>query len=260
MRGADWQDPDADPERRIIVHYHIFKNAGTSIDKALEGYFGAGLVKKDQHAGIDPQSLAREIETNPALTAYSSHTTLLPVPKLRGVSLFPIIFVRHPIRRARSVYQFERQQQIDTEGSLAARSMSFSDFIKWRLSRPRDRALRDFQSDRLAAQSPVSGTVKDRALDALTTLDFVGVVEEFPLSTALLNAWLTPYFPGLSFTNKRHNATAPENQTAAQDLAEIEETLGPSLYEKLLAENEADLALFEAARSQLLARRPSIVL
>jgi hypothetical protein len=97
-------------KRSVIVHYHSFKNSGTSFDELLTANY------KDDHLCFDgpfpytmfnQQELLKVIRRNPSKVAFSSHSIRLPVPTDLDHNAVAAIFVRHPILRIRSVYGFE---------------------------------------------------------------------------------------------------------------------------------------------------------
>jgi len=91
------------PARTLVLHYHLFKNAGTSVDELLKRNFGARWAQKEFEGGPGREKkavqLASYLGEKPNLLAFSSHTAQLPTPQLEGVSVFPILFIRHPIDR-----------------------------------------------------------------------------------------------------------------------------------------------------------------
>ena len=114
--------------RKVLIHYHLFKNAGTSVDAILRRNFGHRWVNTEfpPRAQADHQEAVRRlILDNPNLAAVSSHTLMLPVPEIEGVEVFPILFVRHPLDRLKSAYEFERQQTTATVGSELAKDVRF---------------------------------------------------------------------------------------------------------------------------------------
>jgi hypothetical protein len=73
--------------RPIIVHHHIFKNAGTSIDFSLKKYFGGKWsALEGEHARhiVTEKILLEFIQNNPGVSAISSHS-LRPVRSLNNV-------------------------------------------------------------------------------------------------------------------------------------------------------------------------------
>ena len=90
----------------MIIHYHIFKNAGTSIDYALKRVFGDawGVFESDNaHTILTAEDLRKYLVDHIELKAVSSHVLR---PPLTNDHSLPILFLRHPILRAKSVYEF----------------------------------------------------------------------------------------------------------------------------------------------------------
>src|SRR5690242_16822953 len=118
--------------RNVIIHYHIFKNAGSSIDRILADSFGPRWTTLE---GSTPTSLLtshdveRYLEMNREIRALSSHLARPPLP--RNVNAFPIIFIRHPIDRAASVYIHERRATTNIKSSEIAKLRDFSGYVRW---------------------------------------------------------------------------------------------------------------------------------
>ena len=128
--------------QNILVHFHIYKNAGTSIDYSLSRSFGASSTTfepKDVAGVLDAHGLALFLADRPAIRAVSSH---IEVPYLRLAHCMPIIMLRHPIERARSVFQFDRRDV--TQHNHAAARGSFAEYVDWALDAP-DGQIRNYQ-------------------------------------------------------------------------------------------------------------------
>lgn len=87
----------------IIFHFHLFKNAGTSVDELLRRNFGDRYTAKEFN--FHPyqkniQNVINWIKEEKDKIAFSSHTARLFKPGLlekEGLKFIPIIFVRHII-------------------------------------------------------------------------------------------------------------------------------------------------------------------
>jgi hypothetical protein len=188
----------------------------------------------------------RLILDNPNLAAISSHTLMLPVPEIEGIEIFPILFVRHPLDRLKSAYEFERQQRAETVGSELAKEQDFAGYIKARLAIPGDRACRDFQVYRLAMAVPVEeGGERERALMALDRLPFVGLVEEFGASAAALQERVRPLFPEFKALDVRVNMMASRPGSLEARLEETRRELGEETLATVMAANEADMNIYQ---------------
>lgn len=183
--------------RKVILHYHLFKNAGTSLDAALKEAFGKeNWITKEfpNNPKLNKDSVKQWIVDNPEVVCFSSHTAFLPPPKIEGVDIFPIIFLRNPIDRIISAYNFERKQNAATFGSTLARNTTLEGYIETRLSIPNDRQCRNFHTHRLAMMYPENeGEELTRAKKAIRELPFVGLVEEFDKSISDLNQKLNDF-------------------------------------------------------------------
>lgn len=121
--------------RNVVIHYHIFKNAGSSIDKILLDNYGSAWAPFE---GSTPTSLlsvrdlAEFVLSRPDIQAVSSHLARPPLPRV--VNAIPIVFLRDPIDRARSAYAHERRAPSNVKSSEVAKNGSFRDYVNWCLN------------------------------------------------------------------------------------------------------------------------------
>ncbi len=198
--------------RTIILHYHLFKNAGTSVDAILKKNFGSRWVTREFEGNPDQRAadLRDWIVQNPAAVAFSSHTMRCPVPQIEGVNIVSIMFLRDPIQRLRSAYSFERVQKINNIGANLASTHSFEGYVRARLEMNGDRQCRNFQTAWFAGLVPGQAPELDRAAQGLKAVSVVGLVEEFDLSLERLSAILKPAFPSFTWDSVRANVSKPE--------------------------------------------------
>jgi hypothetical protein len=222
--------------RTIILHYHLFKNAGTSVDTILKRNFGDRWVTREfpPMDGNNTASVADWITETPEAVAYSSHTMMGPIPQVDGVRVITFLLLRDPIERIKSAYRFERSQAADTWGARLAKQYDFAGYVRARLAQPGDRQCRNFQTHRLASLMPGPGTELARAELALDALSVVGQVETFDRAIADLAAAVAQAFP--DFTSE----TVTKNQS--QTPAEIEVS---DISDTLVEANLSDLSLIE---------------
>lgn len=236
--------------RTVILHYHLFKNAGTSLDATFKANFAEGewLTKE-----FSPQPEKNKMEVtewivnNPNAKCFSSHTAILQVMQIENVKVLPVIFVRHPIDRIASVYNFEKRQTSDSFGAVLAKNTDMAGYIETRLSLKHDRQCRNFHTDRFATMiSKDFGTELDRALQVLQVLPFVGIVEEFNNSLQQLETWLREEgFSEINLKPLHKNVSRDQSKSLHIKLIEIEKQIGATIFQKLQKENQADLALYE---------------
>ena len=235
-------------DRVVAVHYHLFKNAGTSLDSAFQEALGEGeWVTREfggpPHARRD--GLAAWIASEPAARCFSSHTSLLPVASIPGVHAVPVIFLRHPLDRIASAYTFESRQGADSFGSVLARNTSLAGYVETRLSIPADSQCREFHAQRLAGNYlPGEGDLRARALRALDELPFVGLVESYGDSLRRLeNVLGASGFGRIELKNRTKNTSRGRPKSLEEKLDDMRDKLGDALYTELERANAVDLEL-----------------
>lgn len=239
--------------RKIVFHYHLFKNAGTSVDLLLKKNFGRLWVSNEFSSNDYPTNLSQVsswLQQAQYAQAFSSHTALLPAPQMDGIEIFPIIFIRHPIDRIASAYAFERTQNADTAGSIIARNTSFNGYINAHLNQPSYSQCRNFHLSKLKNLfADKTGNPADLAIDAVTNLPFVGLVEQYDESIKRLITWLKPHFPYITAVTESRNITRDISIPLEQKLHQIHQQIGDDCYSRLLAANRDDLALYNAIKN-----------
>ncbi len=235
--------------RKVILHYHLFKNAGTSLDESFKANCKAGeWVTREfpSSAHKNRKELQAWIASEANAVCFSSHTAMLPPPEIAGVSVFPVIFVRHPIDRIASVYAFERRQGADTFGSKLARNGDLSRYVEVRLSEVHDRQCRNFHVNRFAAMYPDShGSELERAVKAARNLPFVGVVSRFDDSLRKLESGLREAgFEAISLQSVQKNVSRTIDAAMDDKMAEIRSRMAPEIYQALVEANGDDIEFF----------------
>ncbi len=107
-------------KRKVIVHNHVFKNAGTSDDHMLKDSLGERWVEWDTPnpgGKISPAELETFILDHPDIVAVSSDQAMPPLPD-QHLDIYPIVFLRHPVDRAYSAYLFEWNKQQSTDAPI----------------------------------------------------------------------------------------------------------------------------------------------
>jgi hypothetical protein len=246
--------------RTVIVHYHLFKNAGTTVDGILERNFPGDarghLEGPFPWSTVSPNEILAYALANPAVRAISSHQARLPLPRHPEIAFLPILFLRHPIDRFASVYEFERRQPADSlSPSVAiARNGGLAAFANWVVEREATAVCRNFQVAHVAsAQSDMRearSTHNDylQSLAHLRGLPFFGIVESFEDSMKALQAIVRPHIGELNIDFSIENCTPGRKATLEERLEHIESELGPSLYRELLEHNALDMLLYREAK------------
>jgi hypothetical protein len=234
QRRNDPKEPVRSTGRTLILHYHLFKNAGTSVDAMLLKNFGNQWATREfaqRGRRTNSDDVSEYLRARPDLLALSSHTARLPLPALDGAHIFPILFLRHPIDRLRSAYLFERKQISDTPSSKLAKANNFAGYLRNLMAIPGHRQARNFQTHRLAFFDPQGpGSERERAGRALEALPFVGLVDDYDRSIERLQSLLHPLFPTFRAFNVHINVTRARGGTVDESLRETEEELGADLF------------------------------
>lgn len=226
--------------RSIVLHYHLFKNAGTSLDAILRQNFGEAWVTQEfpQGSACNGPQVSEWIESHPQACAFSSHTMTGPLPSLDAIRAIPILMLRDPLARIRSAYLFESQQKVDTLGSRLAKAHDLNGYVMARLNFAGDRQCRNFHTTILARMTPGSEDELTRAMASITRLREIGViglVERFEDTMDRLAARLRPIWPSFEVRHVRVNTSDKFGH------AEI----GPELEATLREANAQDLKLLD---------------
>lgn len=235
------------PSRSVIVHYHIFKNAGSSLDEILKRMVPGGYLMVEGLEGkpLSAQGLADHISANPDVAIFSSHTAVMRPPPVEGITIFPVVFVRHPIDRIRSVYAFERRQPVNpfVIGTQKAKELDFPGYVRWRLDSPHSIAIVNHHVT-LFARGLGKETSLGAALMFLEALPFVGVVERFDNSVAMLKSALAERFKLCDAPLLQVNVNPERLESMADRISQTREELGDELFDEVLAKNVEDLEFY----------------
>lgn len=248
--------------RDVIVHYHIFKNAGTSIDASLSASFGSGWLSYDPDpvwTNVLPQEILGVFESRPDLRAISSHQLRWPEPAAEGLRVFPLVLLRHPIDRIRSIYEYGKRV-----GYTDIIGRTFPEYVDWLLRPEGSIVARSFQTlfmsddDALRETPEVPSVVTpahfESARRRIDGLEMFGLVERFEESVAIFDRVLRSKFPDLDLLPHVENASPGKAELLETRLTHIADALGERRYQRVIRTNEADLELWHHAMAQFEAR------
>lgn len=245
-------------KRKVIVHYHIFKNAGTSVDHMLKESLGPQWTEWDtSNSGgkISPAEMETYLLDHPELLAVSSHQAVPPLPS-RHLEVYPIVFIRHPLDRAYSAYLFEWKKQQKSEAPTGP----FEAYIAEKFKHPRRNAIEDFQTLHLSnrgyeSRSPSSALDDEEILrnakTFLLSLPFFGLVEDYAKSMERMKQALSPAFPQLSFKAFHANVLQDKELSVYEKVKRLRATTAPEAFNQLVLRNQMDLRLYEFASACL---------
>lgn len=257
---TDLIEQNEDRTRSVILHFHIFKNAGSSVDSILSDSFPGGWANYD---GPVPEFFIHQSEmeiiarNRAQLKAISSHQIRLPLPVSSVVEFLPIVFVRRPELRIASMWRFQRQRKDDHPATLLARQLSLKDWVARCLEPGAPISIKNNQTHLFSFQYDKRVKANDpdalpRAIKNIESIPFVGIVEAFNESMQLYEELYAPKVSGFRF-----RATSPSNVTdnpsisANKKMKNLQNELGSKLFERLQDNNEKDIVLYEKCMSFL---------
>lgn len=243
--------------RFVILHYHFLKNAGTSIEEILHRSFGGYFTMIDspeRDGDISYDDLLGLLNANPLMRAVSSHQIRYPVPQVPGFIFFDVCFLREPIDRIRSMYDYFREKPVagDPVSDIAGVSEP-GDFI----SRLIDEApwyLNNAQVNLLAngiANDPPTEQDFDRAMSRMLRTSFLGVVDDFNRSLFAGEHFLRPLFPELNCASEAVNVSRGLEDTLEGRIAKLRKACNPSVFAELERLNALDSKLVALARAEV---------
>jgi hypothetical protein len=246
--------------RFVVLHYHIFKNGGSTIDFALRRSFGDRFA--DFHGTHDDAILVADdlvdlMRGNPSISAVSSHHTRYPKPHARGFVFFDICFIRHPLSRIRSLYHYGRRT--DPANWLAQLALAHDEagFIA-HLVEHFPHMVTDVQINHLVNGSAFARAAGPRDLDAaiaiLQRMSVPGVVELFDESLTTAEFFLRPAFPRIDLAYIAQNVSAPGgyHPSGRDDILDVCRTAwGEETFASALSLNSWDLLLHKAAQDEV---------
>ena len=248
----------------VVVHYHIFKNAGTTVDWILKKNFGELARTFD---GSDPEGtvpahyLLDFIKQFPDSKSISSHQLRLsPSLKNDNYNFIPMIFIRDPIDRAFSIYSYFRRRDDDYSFSVKARTSSMKEFLEWYFN-TNNPVMRNFQVVYLTKDDffiSVDASDYNFAKERLKNIPILGVVEQMDESLVIAEQLLSTYFEKIDLSYIKQNVSPDRNGTLESRLSVGKTLVGDEIWNLLIKSNDLDLKLYNEARETVNFRKQNI--
>jgi hypothetical protein len=186
--------------------------------------------------------------------ALSSHQIHYPVPAAPGYIFFDMCFLRDPIDRLRSTYDYFRQRPAAGDPlSDAANSLGFGEFFRSLLERfpeqvdnPQVNLLANGGADRETVPEDLGPAMK-----RMIQTSFLGVVDCFDQSMIAGQSLLSAVFPSLECSYQPANVSRGFGGTMASRRIQFQEACGRAVYAELLRQNALDCRLIRAARAEV---------
>lgn len=244
--------------RNVIVHAHIFKNAGSSFDDTLLTNFGDDFIdhREDSLISNDKNFLENYLKENNEVKAFSSHSVYHKPKDFDNVKIHSVYFLRNPIERIKSVYNFEKKQPTrDSSGAKMAKTLNFEEYVAWRMQDDVPATIRNLQTIFLAGDGPHPRYMEKKFALALENLDsthLLGIVDRYDESMVVFEDYLKQFFSKIDLSYIRRNIT-DQNLTDSIEIKieKITNELGTELVSIVNKKNTYDLELYRKSNQLL---------
>lgn len=250
-------------QRNVLLHHHIFKNAGTTFERVLDENYGDGHIKFDgpfSFSVINQDQLSAIIQRHPNAMACSSHQIHLPAPSATQFRPISVVFVRNPMLRIRSVFLFSTrsEEQKRKEMTHSDPLAGLEEWISQKLSGDQDLLqISNLQTSMLSRCYNLPPKLEGRegrvhfdlqlAVNNLSVVPCLGRVEYFDTDVSSFTETLAKFGLPFSYTKREaENVSSPDyKNTVREQLQAMEQSLSPETWQKLHWLNHQDLALYE---------------
>jgi hypothetical protein len=235
----------------VLLHCHLFKNSGSTIDWALRRSFMRGFVnhRDDREMAKGGMEYVEKYLANRkrVIAISSHHMPFDPYYQSTNYAFWHIIMLRHPIARTVSVYEYEKIQPPVSLGARKAKELDMRSYFEWRMRMDSPAVLRNYYTRYLTnkkhpAQDLRNQDFEEALLRCALPNVLIGIVERFDESMVLFENSLKAHFQKLNF------AYIKQNQNFAVPKEPIEylrEKLGCALFSELNDKNTLDSSLYE---------------
>ena len=251
-------------KQSILLHFHIFKNAGSTIEWLLEKNFPKKNLSIDgENPGeiIQMKQINDILERKTSIKTISSHQIRYPIPKNTRFNFISILFLRHPIDRAFSIYYFKKNEIDDSIGSIKARSMSLPEFIKWNMDFKEYMPMKNFQVLFLSNKTTKEGVSEkdlEIAINRMKSSSIIGVVDRMDESLVIAESFLKQEFPKINLAYVKQNVSKERKGTMIERLKHSEDNLGTDLKNRLIEYNKLDMKLYHSTNKEMDKRKKKI--
>ena len=257
--------------RHVLVHYHIYKNSGTSFENVLDTSFGARHERFDgpyPFFTINQDQLDQIIERRKDAIAFSTHQALLPQPSSTSYRVVAAMFMRHPILRLGSIYRYKHGSD---DGTLTARLATEHDFSGWieesfahrteltQISNPQTRYLAGVYGRQAIVEVRRDLLSYDliTAKRNLSNVEMLGRTECFDADIRRFAKIAAGFGIELRIPeNCHHNATDTSSEPVGQRAEALLSELPSTMRDRLMAANRQDFELYELAQHLIETRQP----
>ena len=241
-----------------FLHYHIFKNGGTTIDWILKKNFGKSFEEihtPSVNGYIYSDFINDYFDKQPNIIALSSHHFRPPFPLSDKNNYIEICFLRHPIDRLNSMYSFYNRSKINDDISTQkAKELSLSEYIDWIMETKHYIAINSqtcLFSKSGAFYYPPSNLDLEYAIQTIENVKFLGVVEFFDESMVAAEYFLKPVFPKIDLSYIPQNIDKSRKQNLKDRIKIFRKKCGEKKFSQIKKNNKLDEILVEHATKEL---------
>jgi hypothetical protein len=192
------------------------------------------------------------LQSHPEIAAVSSHTLWSPLPKAENIHFREVLFLREPLDRLRSMYDFYGRSPVSPHPlTRKAKELDLQSFLKYLISshphlvqNPQLRALATS-----GARVPVRCDL-DNAAMLVRRAAVVGTVELYDKTLATGERHLRKIFPSLDLSNIPKNVSQGRANDLQLRLKQFEAECGTDLCAELKALNKLDSELVAMAADE----------
>jgi hypothetical protein len=164
-----------------------------------------------------------------------------------------ILFLRHPVARLCSIYEFYRRTDLETDPLIAAaKTRDAREFFQL-LAEDYPYHVNNAQVSLLANASRELPTESDLAVaaDVISQATVLGVAELFDESAVSAENSLGRAFKGLDFSYVPQNVSTERLMSLDDQLARFQKHCGTEIFDRMIKLNQLDLALVQMAREDV---------
>lgn len=245
--------------RRVLLHRHIFKNGGQTLERMLQLSFGDRFLKSE----VTHAELRRVLDKKPDIVAVSSHNLRPPSTWIGDIQQHDLVMLRDPWERLISIWRYLRLVE-KTPSDMAALPIKagLHEFLYAMLNKTPWHVY-DHQVAFLSRQvngwaRPSSGELAS-IQRFLPLVDGLGVLDLWEESLRTAERRLCEFFPELVlFTLQRDNASAVEVLGRDQARKMVRDTCGWRFYQEIAQAVQGDSFLVQSAREEVWRRMPEL--
>lgn len=249
------------PANTILLHCHICKNGGSTIDNILRKNFGARTLSYEgpyTHNFLLTKTIleiAARVKDEEIASISSQHLGL-PPPKHVSIKFIPLIMVREPLDRLGSMYAFYRNSKINyNHDSLLAKRECLKNFTAILLESGIDSSFSNFQCQFFLANywPPKYPSEKnwETVVNNLEETKCVGLVEMFDESMVIWEEYLRNLFQTIDLSYEKQNVSSDRHSTLEERIDAISSELGTDIINEFTRRNQYDYRLYELTKKMI---------